>query len=424
MTYPTSTDVIAGQATAAAHYNNLRNDALYLGNPVTDSDLLANLLAAYQSGITLQYLATNKVRVPASTAAPVRLMVGGYMLSAAANVDLAAAPSGGAMMYYVFAVRTAGSSTFTLAVNGSATESTTTRLIGQFYWTSTAITLLQSKQRVDSLTQTYDENTQVCQGRLTLSSGTPLTTADILTATTVYFTPYQGNFISLWEVGIGWHTLYFTELSLSIAGYTAGKNYDIFAYSNAGTPAIESLVWTSDTVRATALVLQDGRYVKSGDPTRLFLGTFRTTAVTGQTEDSKVNRFVANFYNPVAKNMLVDEITAHAYNGATRLWNGSSTNNLLSFVNCIANNAASYSIRAQMATPDGTGAYVLQYLNGSALHSGYAEISNSNAYAMSAGSLTEYFNPVVGLNTLQVYENGNNASSTFSNLFQSANVFC
>ena len=77
-----------------------------------------------------------------------------------------------------------------------------------------------------------------------------------------------------------------------------------------------------------------------------------------------------------------------------------------------------------MATPDGTGAYVLQYLNGSALHSGYAEISNSNAYAMSAGSLTEYFNPVVGLNTLQVYENGNNASSTFSNLFQSANVFC
>jgi len=262
-------------------------------------------------------------------------------------------------------------------------------------------------------------------GRLTLTSGTPVTSGDVLAATSLYFTPYLGSRVSLYDTtALTWRSYQFSELSLSLAGYTASKNYDIYLANVGGILTLESAIWTSDTVRATALVLQDGRYVKTGDATHLFLGTIRTTAVTGQTEDSKVNRFVANFFNNVRKNMGVDELTSHNYNGATRLWNGSSTNNLLSFVNCIANNASSYSIRAQIATPDGTGAYVLQYLNGSALHSGYAEISNSNAYAMSAGSLTEYFNPVVGLNTLQVYENGNNATSTFSNLFQSASVFC
>ena len=327
MTYPTSTDVTAGQATAAAHYNNLRNDALYLGNPVTDSDLLANLLAAYQSGLTLQYLATNKVRVPASASAPVRLMVGGVMLSAAANVDLAAAPAGGAMTYYVFAVRTAGSTTFTLAINASATETATTRLIGQFYWNSTALTLLQSKPRLDILAQTYDETAQVCQGRLTLTSAAPVTTSDVLAATMLYFTPFMGNYVSLWEAGVGWRTWYFSELSLNLAGYTAGKNFDIFLYSKSGTLTLESLVWTSDSVRATNVLLQDGRYVKSGDATRLYLGTIRTTAVTGQCEDSVKLRFVWNYYNRKPRKLLaVDPTGTWTYTlAAFRAANGNTT---------------------------------------------------------------------------------------------------
>jgi hypothetical protein len=43
-----------------------------------------------------------------------------------------------------------------------------------------------------------------------------------------------------------------------LSGYTTGKPFDIFGYDNSGSLAIESLVWTNDTVRATALTLQDG----------------------------------------------------------------------------------------------------------------------------------------------------------------------
>lgn len=50
-----------------------------------------------------------------------------------------------------------------------------------------------------------------------------------------------------------------------------------------------------------ALGTQDGVYVKSGDPTRLWLGTMRTTVNSGQSEDSRTKRFVANYYNPVPR---------------------------------------------------------------------------------------------------------------------------
>src|SRR6185436_9706895 len=40
--------------------------------------------------------------------------------------------------------------------------------------------------------------TDVCDGRLTLTSGTPVTTGDVTAATTLYFTPNGGNQIALY----------------------------------------------------------------------------------------------------------------------------------------------------------------------------------------------------------------------------------
>jgi hypothetical protein len=138
-TYPTSSDVVSGQSTLAAHYNTLRADALRAGATAANAVNMADLLAGYSKHVQLQYLATNRVRVPyASTAIPA-LMVNGYMLRLAANADLAEAPSGAAALYYVFANRSAGSTALTLSVNTSPTEAEDQRCIGEFYWTGTAI---------------------------------------------------------------------------------------------------------------------------------------------------------------------------------------------------------------------------------------------------------------------------------------------
>ena len=144
MTYPLSTDVAAGQPTAASHYNNLRADALRLGQADADGVRLGQFLSRYARGVRLQYLATNRLRVPYVTSDPPTLMIGARMCQASADVDLAAGLfSGGAATWYVFANHAAGSSTFTLSVNTSATEASGQRVIGEVAWNGSSITAIK-----------------------------------------------------------------------------------------------------------------------------------------------------------------------------------------------------------------------------------------------------------------------------------------
>jgi len=87
----------------------------------------------------------------------------------------------------------------------------------------------------------------IADGRLTLTSGTPVTTADVTAATTLYYTPYTGNSISLFDGTSTWTVRTFSELSLSLSGYTANTNYDIYAFWNGSAVALESQTWGTDT---------------------------------------------------------------------------------------------------------------------------------------------------------------------------------
>lgn len=121
---------------------------------------------------------------------------------------------------------------------------------------------------------TYGEVGHVCQGRLTAVSGNPLMTSTITPSGTVYFTPFNGNSLSLYTSSV-WATNQFTELSLALSGGSASKPHDVFVYNNSGTATLEILAWTDGSNRATGLSYQDGRLVKSGDATRLYLGTIQ-----------------------------------------------------------------------------------------------------------------------------------------------------
>lgn len=144
-------------------------------------------------------------------------------------------------------------------------------------------------------------------GRLTLTSGTPVTTSDVLTSTSVYYTPYLHNLVPLWN-GTYWVVVSFTEQTLALGTVTSGRPYDVFAYLSSGALAIESLIWTNDTTRATAVTLQDGRYCKSGDKTRLYLGTFYTISTT-QTMDTTGARYLFNMYNRVPRSLFCKDTT-------------------------------------------------------------------------------------------------------------------
>lgn len=174
-------------------------------------------------------------------------------------------------------------------------------------------------------------NTMMCEFRLTLTTVTPVTTADVNAATTCYMTPYKGNRIALFD-GTYWHMRTSAELSFTTSGLAASKMYDVFCYDNSGTPALETLVWTNDTTRATALVLQDGVLVKSAATTRRYIGTIRTDVAT-TFYDSLAARYLWNYYNRVRRPMRVLEGTASwNYTTNTIRQANATTANQLDFV--------------------------------------------------------------------------------------------
>lgn len=91
------------------------------------------------------------------------------------------------------------------------------------------------------------------QGRLTLTSATPVLATDVTAATSVYYTPYVGN-----TVVINGSATTFTELTLALdsnSGHTgyqqSGKNFDLFVGSSSGVKLCTGPAWSSDTARGT-----------------------------------------------------------------------------------------------------------------------------------------------------------------------------
>lgn len=174
----------------------------------------------------------------------------------------------------------------------------------------------------------------VINGRLSTESGVPVSTSDRTGQSTIYFMPYQGNQIGLYN-GSGWSLLTFSQISLVLSGLTSGKNYDVFVDYNSGTPQIVlSAAWASDSTRTDAIALQDGIYVKSGTPAYRLVGTIRTTGTT-TTEDSLAKRFMWNLYNQVERPMKAATETTDSWtynNGTTWRQANANTANQLAFV--------------------------------------------------------------------------------------------
>jgi len=91
------------------------------------------------------------------------------------------------------------------------------------------------------------------QGRLTLTSATPVMTTDTTAATTVYYDCYAGNNVPVGSTPSNL-TIPSCEVSmgLSTSNVASGSVYDIFGVSNSGTLVIcVGPAWSSTTARGT-----------------------------------------------------------------------------------------------------------------------------------------------------------------------------
>lgn len=183
-------------------------------------------------------------------------------------------------------------------------------------------------------------------GRLTLTSGTPVTVAEVTSSTSIYYTPFIHNTIGIFD-GTSWKLYTYSELTFALGTLTSGANYDLFVWDNAGTVTLSAgPAWTSDTARGTGagttqLSLQDGVYVNtvaiSGGPGAKcgrYVGTFRTISTTatadfgGTASQTGGKRFLWNAYNRRGRNLSVFDST-DSWTYTTNTWrqaNGASGN--------------------------------------------------------------------------------------------------
>jgi hypothetical protein len=99
------------------------------------------------------------------------------------------------------------------------------------------------------------------QGRLTLQSATPVMTSAQTGKTLVYYTPYIGNLVPIYD-GTQFYAEVFAEMSNDLTATSTGKagpaaaantsNYDLFVWNDGGTVRLtRGPLWTSDTARGT-----------------------------------------------------------------------------------------------------------------------------------------------------------------------------
>ncbi len=242
-------------------------------------------------------------------------------------------------------------------------------------------------------------------GRLTLTTAVPVTTADVLAATTIYYTPYKHNQIQIYS-GTAWVAYTFAELSQTLSSTVnapasaavATKGFDIFIGLVSAAPAMfRGPEWTSATGRGTGagtteLELYEGRYVNKVDIVGLtntcvarkcrYVGSFGTTAAS-QIEDSGEKRLVWSMYNRVDRLLRrVDSGIDYTYNGTfTPRQARADAANQVEFVLGLNENIVEAQVRAEFIWPGPAVNWVMAWLSldsvGSPAGSASAGLSDS-----------------------------------------------
>lgn len=276
--------------------------------------------------------------------------------------------------------------------------------------------------------------------RLSLSSTLPVPTSDITAATTLYLLPYTDNRIWLMDSAGGWklRNSGSTTISYSISGFTASTLYDLWCYNNAGTPALDVTAWSNSgagtSTRATALAYKDGVAYKTGDYTRRYVGTFRTTSTTGQTEDSgwfndnvPVNRLIWNQDNRVIRPIKLHDSTA----GSSHNYNTSAWRNFNANANMVVNivsgmdSAVDLNAHTQLYSSSAGSAFMSFRVNGAGPVSG---AMLGGGFNFAAGAYTPLYVSLrsrfaAGYHTFawQQYGSGSGTNTWYSNYWNGVN---
>lgn len=296
------------------------------------------------------------------------------------------------------------------------------------------------------------------QGRLTLTSGTPVLTATVSAAGTVFYTPYVGATVPIYN-GSGWVQRSFSELSNVLANSATGNagpaaaannsNYDLFVWDNAGTLTLtRGPAWTSDTARGTGagtseLQLVNGLYTNKVAITNgpaanrgIYLGTIRTNGTA--TTDFNVGSSAAgggqgiigvwNCYNRVnVAAQVVDSTFSYTYTSNVVQPANNNTNNRVSFIVGLIEDEVQALNRVRVTTTAAAGAFAIVGigLDSTTSFGLTGVVFQAAAAAATTCSLVSNYEgyPGLGFHFLQKLEQGDNTHANTFNDTSGYNAF-
>lgn len=291
---------------------------------------------------------------------------------------------------------------------------------------------------------------RTASGRLTLATGTPVMTSDQTARPTVYFTPYNGDVIPIYD-GTRMVPTVFTELALALdsnSGHTgyhqSGKNFDCFVVNDAGTIRLGTgPAWSSDTARGTGagtteLEMVKGVYVNkvsmtlrfgsaSGDTVTVaaqrgtYVGTFRCSA-NGETQwklgsaasgGGEAWLGVWNNFNRVeVAPQSEDTVASYTYQSTTIRAMNNSTGNRISFVLGLAEDAVT-ATRSQLGENGAAGEspWMSISLDSTTTFTDSGYYTNIQATGQGVPSVRFYREGLLGFHFLQATEKCSSAAN-------------
>jgi len=280
----------------------------------------SNLTAAFGKLLDGAGIVTTGVNYAAGAADQGRLIV-----ATAANITITTPDAGTVNAPFMFAVLNRSTGNITLA--GNATNSQTVDGAATITIPPAAGTVVKTDgTNWETFGQNWTNAQVVPQGRLTLVSGTPVMSADEVAQTTVYYTPYNGNLVSI-PNGTKNVTVAFSEISLAlVSNHVADTLYDVFVFLD---PADNTTIrlgtgpaWSNSTAGSCAR----GTGASSTQLSRLNGLWTNTVAITLRNGSSTYSVAIesALYVGTIYTDHTAGNVTAHASFGQNRkcgIWN-------------------------------------------------------------------------------------------------------
>lgn len=138
-------------------------------------------------------------------------------------------------------------------------------------------------------------------------------TNELSSLTSIHVLPADGDMIALYYNN-AWSVYPFANTALAVSGLSVGV-YDVFSYWTGTQVAFEPTAWGTFAFgtdhRITPLTRRNGILVKTGDPSRRYIGSFEWSGTA--TFDTNQQRWIDNYYNKLDKIFYGADTVTHNY---------------------------------------------------------------------------------------------------------------